>query len=130
MAGQNQYGGARFAKDVAGTTQQEVNLEIILEALNRPNARQEVADLINVFWATGQRKPQGSATEFNRQINNELGELPLPATALAGAKTAGLAALTHVRDAAERAWLGRRTNTLADLFVAPDSVAQIRAMAA
>jgi hypothetical protein len=41
-----------------------------------------------------------------------------------------LAALTHVRDAAERAWLGRRTSTLADLFVAPDSVEQIRAMAA
>jgi hypothetical protein len=48
---------------------------------------------------------------------------------LVRAKTAGLATLTHVRDAAERAWLGRRTSALADLFVAPFSVAQNRAMA-
>lgn len=39
----------------------------------------------------------------------------MPATAIAGAKTAGLAAVTHVRDAAERAWLGRRRNALAEL---------------
>jgi len=46
------------------------------------------------------------------------------------AKTGGLSALGVVRDRARRAWLGRGTSQLSDLFLAPDSVDQIRAIAA
>lgn len=38
--------------------------------------------------------------------------------------------LTHAGDASKRAWLGKNTGTLADMFVAPDSVERIAAIVA
>jgi hypothetical protein len=72
------------------------------------------------------RKPQGSATAFNQQISHELALPPISAELAAAAKTGGLSAFAAVRDRAKRAWLGRGTSTLADMFLAPDSVEQIR----
>jgi hypothetical protein len=131
VGGENQYGGARFAKDIAGTPQAETNLHAVVGATpNGPTAQPAVSDLVDILRATGMRKPQGSATEFNRQINSELSAPPLAATGLAGAKTLGLAAATQVGDNMRRAWLGRGTNSLAGLFLAPDSADQIRRLAA
>lgn len=77
--------------------------------------------------ATGMRKPQGSATEFNRQIADDLGAVPV---AIGGATTAGTALPRIAGDAVRRAWYGRGASRLADLFLAPDSVDQMRAIAA
>jgi hypothetical protein len=44
-------------------------------------------DLVNVLRATGMRKPPGSATEFNRQLNHELALPPISAEIAAAAKT-------------------------------------------
>jgi hypothetical protein len=41
-----------------------------------------------------------------------------------------LAVAARAKEQGQRAWLGRNTNTLADLFTAPDSVSQIRALLA
>jgi hypothetical protein len=76
------------------------------------------------------RKPQGSATEFNRQLNHELQFPPISAEVAAAAKAGGISGLAAIRDRAQRAWLGRGTSELSDLFLAPDSVDQIRAIAA
>jgi hypothetical protein len=136
VGGENQYGGARFAKDVAGTTQQQTNLDAVLGTVNRSSLPQpgpsamnrpaEVSDLLDVFRATGQRKPQGSATEFNRQMAADLSEAPLTSAAAGALRSGGTSIPLAVRDQVQRAWLGRNTNTLADLFTAPDSVARIR----
>lgn len=132
VGGENQYGGARFAKDIAGTPQAETNLNAVPGALRvgpwQPGGPppSELQNLVDVLRATGMRKPQGSATEFNRQINHELQLPPLSAEAAMAAKTGGLSALGAIRDRAKRAWLGRGTGTLADMFLAPDSAEQIR----
>ncbi|PJG53791.1 hypothetical protein CVM73_18925 [Bradyrhizobium forestalis] len=76
------------------------------------------------------RKPQGSATEFNRQITHDLSLPPVSAEIAAAAKSGGLSALTSVRDRIKRASLGRGTGQLADMFLAPDSVEQMRGVAA
>ena len=73
VGGENQYGGARFAKDIAGTSQAETNLHAVVGALpTGAVAQPSMQDLVDVLRATGMRKPQGSATEFNRQLNHEL----------------------------------------------------------
>ena len=45
-------------------------------------------DLVDVLRATGMRKPQGSATQFNRQITHDLSVVPISAEAAMAAKSA------------------------------------------
>lgn len=135
VGGENQYGGARFAKDIAGTPQAETNLNAVTDALrvgpNLPGGPppSDLQNLVEVLRATGMRKPQGSATAFNQQITHELQLPPISAELAAAAKSGGLSIPTGVRGRAKRAWLGRGTSTLADMFLAPDSVEQMRAIA-
>ncbi|MEZ0251711.1 MAG: hypothetical protein ACAH20_12285 [Methylobacteriaceae bacterium] len=125
VGGEAQGGGARFAKDIAGTEQQARNLDAVLEAIERPAARQAVADALDVFRATGTRKPQGSPTDFNQQIRETVGEMPLTAQAMTALRTGGASLLTQAGDGAKRAWLGRNSRTLAQILSAPESVEQI-----
>jgi hypothetical protein len=138
VGGENQYGGARFAKDIAGTPQAETNLNAVTDALRvgpwQPDGPppSSLQDLVEVLRATGMRKPQGSATAFNQQINKELSLPPVSLEAAAALKSGGLTIPTiptSVHDRARRAWLGRGTGQLADMFLAPDSVDQIRGVA-
>jgi hypothetical protein len=131
VGGENQYGGAGFAKDIAGRSQAETNLHAVVGALpTGAVAQPSMQDLVDVLRATGMRKPQGSATEFNRQLNHELALPPISAEIAAAAKTGGVSALPAIRDRAKRAWLGHGTSQLSELFLAPDSVDQIRTIAA
>ncbi len=60
-------------------------------------------DLVDVLRATGMRKPQGSATEFNRQLNHELALPPIGAEIAAAAKTDGVSAFVgHSRSSEAR----------------------------
>ncbi|MDA9406506.1 hypothetical protein [Bradyrhizobium sp. CCBAU 45384] len=134
VGGENQYGGARFAKEVAGTPQTETNLNAVIDALSvgpwQPGGPppSSMQDLVDVLRATGMRKPQGSATAFNQQITHDLEMAPLSAEAAAAVKSGGLSISTGVRDRMRRAWLGRGTGRLADMFLAPDSVEQMRGL--
>lgn len=125
VGGEAQGGGARFAKDIAGTEQQARNLDAVLEATGGPAARQPIADVLDVFRATGTRKPQGSPTDLNQQIREAVGEMPLTAQALTALRTGGASLLTQAGDGARRAWFGRNNATLAEILTAPDSVGRI-----
>ncbi|TXN21282.1 hypothetical protein [Methylobacterium sp. WL9] len=131
VGGEAQGGGAKFAKDIAGTDQQEANLGAVVGALpNSPDAPRSLVDLIENFRATGTRKPQGSPTDFNTQYRAEIGGETLPQQGLTALKTGGRSLLANAGDAARRAYLGRNNASLAELFVAPDSVQRIREIAA
>ncbi|CAO4149208.1 hypothetical protein LPLAFNJD_LOCUS2887 [Methylorubrum aminovorans] len=125
VGGEAQGGGARFAKDIAGTEQQARNLDAVLEATGGPAVRQPIADVLDVFRATGTRKPQGSPTDFNQQIREAVGEMPLTAQALTALRTGGASLLTQAGDGARRVWFGRNNRTLAEILTAPNSVEQI-----
>ena len=61
----------------------------------------------------------GCPTELSRQIADEL-----------GATTVGTAVPCIATDAVRRAWYGHGANRRAKLFLAPDSMDQMRAIAA
>ena len=86
---------------------------------------------VNSRWKnprlTGHFSAEINTTEFNRQIADDLGAVPL---AVGGATTVGTAVPRIATDAVRRAWYGRGANRLADLFLAPDSVDQMRAIGA
>jgi hypothetical protein len=66
-----------------------------------------IADVLDVFRSTGTRKPQGSPTDFNQQIREAVGEMPLTAQAMTALRTGGASLLTQAGDGARRAWFGR-----------------------
>lgn len=74
---------------------------------------------------TGTRKPQGSPTDFNQQIREAVGEMPLTAQAMTALRTGGASLLTQAGDGARRAWFGRNNRTLAEILAALDSVGRI-----
>ncbi|KQT84695.1 hypothetical protein ASG51_00960 [Methylobacterium sp. Leaf465] len=129
VGGEAQGGGARYAKDIAGTDQQAANLQAVLSALpNSPGARAAMEDLLQTLRATGQRKPQGSPTDFNAQYRAEIGAETLPQQASTALRTGGRSLLSNVGDATRRAYLGRNNERLAETFAAPDSVERLKAI--
>jgi hypothetical protein len=66
QGGANQFGGAKFAKVIAGNEQQRANLKAAVEAL--PNGAERwrgFEHLLDIMAATGTRQPKGSLTAFN-----------------------------------------------------------------
>lgn len=90
--------------------------------MNRPA---EVSDLLDVFRAIRMRKPQGSATEFNRLMAADLSDGSMTGPALDAARSGGLSVLSRVKEQGQRTWLGRNTNALAELFTSSDSDGRI-----
>ena len=136
VGGPNQWGGAKFAAQIAGNPIQEDTLRAALGALPRAgsgaNRVQQLDDLLNVFRATGQRKPQGSATTFNQQIADELGHQGVGAAAVQAAATGGLglpALFGRIAEAGRQHALNRNSDRVAQVLTAPDGVSQIAELA-
>jgi hypothetical protein len=67
QGGANQFSGAKFAKVIAGNSQQRENLRAAIEALpNGPARWQGFEHLLDIMAATGARQPKGSLTAFNQ----------------------------------------------------------------
>ncbi|QPC90016.1 hypothetical protein [Mesorhizobium sp. INR15] len=124
--GTHEYAGAKFRKDVAGNgTRQEV-LDAVLRSLPADKASVSMPELLDVLQATGRRKPVGSATEFNRATNADLGDASPTARAIAVATSLGRSLFTNAGDAVRRKAMRDGLGTLADMFIAPNSVDLIR----
>lgn len=124
--GSREFAGAKFNKDVAGNGQRRATLDAALGALPNNAAAQSTPGLLDVLQATGRRKPIGSATEFNRSLNAELGNASPLAKLFSTARTLGASFLTNAGDTVQRAALRNSLGTLADLFTDPRSVELIR----
>lgn len=125
--GVRDYAGAKFRKDVAGNdTRQEV-LDAVLRALPGGEvAADRMGELLDLLQATGRRKPIGSATEFNRTLNADLGDASPAARAIAVATSLGRSLFTNAGDAVRRKAMRDGVSALADMFIAPNSVDLIR----
>jgi hypothetical protein len=75
--GPNQYGGAKYAKTIAGNPEQAATLRAGVGTVGGPDAADELDTLLNVLRATGKRQPAGSMTAFNAEDLKGLG-LSLP----------------------------------------------------
>ncbi|TIN18945.1 MAG: hypothetical protein E5Y51_08050 [Mesorhizobium sp.] len=89
-------------------------------------AANRMGELLDVLQATGRRKPIGSATEFNRALNADLGDASPAARAIAVATSLGRSLFTNAGDAVRRKAMRDGVSTLADMFIAPNSVDLIR----
>lgn len=127
MEGGREFSGAKFHKSVAGNPQREETLNAVLNSLPGNSAAPQMTELLDVLQATGRRKPIGSATEFNRSINVELGDASPVARLFGLARSLGASFLTNAGDATKRAALRGNLDTLAQMFIDPQSVDLLRA---
>ncbi|MER8374424.1 hypothetical protein [Mesorhizobium sp. M1406] len=89
-------------------------------------AADRMPELLDVLQATGRRKQIGSATEFNRSMNADLGGAASPAgMAVNLVKSLGTS-VVKAGDVAKRAALRSNLKALADMFIDPQSVELIR----
>jgi hypothetical protein len=127
MEGGREFSGAKFHKSAAGNPQRQEVLDAVLNSLPGNSASPQMNELLDVLQATGRRKPIGSATEFNRSINVELGDAS-PVSRLFGlARSLGASFVTNAGDATRRAALRNNLDTLAEMFIDPQSVDILRA---
>lgn len=129
VAGENQFGGAKFAKALTGNPQQRANLEAAVRAL--PNGDQVWTGFdrfIDVVEATGKRQPIGSRTAFNAQ---DLKDLSGGRVTTEGMKLAAAPAkvLTKLGDTWDRWQMGRNMNELAGILTDPRSGPLLREIA-
>lgn len=126
QTGSREFAGAKFHKDVAGNdTRQEV-LDAVLREIPGGQAAVSMPELLDVLQATGRRKQIGSATEFNRSMNADLGGASSPSgLAIDLVRSLGTS-VTRAGDAVKRAALRSNLRALADMFIDPQSVELIR----
>lgn len=123
------FAGAKLHKDIAGNkTRQDVLDAVLREA--SPKAGVSMKDLLEVLHATGWRQPIGSRTAFNAAGQEALGSASPAAAVFDIVKSVGGSIINKAGDATKRAALRGNTKTLADMFIAPDSVELIRKAAA
>lgn len=128
MGGPNAWGGAKFASGIRGNSEQNQALREAINAVNGPGAAANFDRFLDVLEATGRRPNQGSMTEFNRQITDELksgGLLSGSAATLASPTKLGTAA----REAYENWRYGRNTEQLAALLTRQDAAEQLARIA-
>jgi hypothetical protein len=121
-AGENQFGGPKFASTIAGNKQQRDNLRTLVTETGGMQAWQGFEKFLDVAEAQGQRLPANSATSFNEMVKGELGVGPI---------SKGLTMLkpSNVVAWAENMQLGRNADTLAKMLTDPDSVAKLQELA-
>lgn len=128
QSGEAQWGGAKFATVLAANPQQRANLKAAIEALPGGAASWKGFEkMLEVLEAQGKRQPMGSATEFNRALNQDLqgggvGEI--------GALIASPGNwLTMASDIYKRYRHFFNTEYYARLFTSPDGVQQLQRLA-
>jgi hypothetical protein len=124
--GSREFAGAKFRKDIAGNAERNDVLHAILGQLPDQRAATAMPELLDVLQATGRRKPIGSATAFNDAANAELQQPSTLSQAANGVRTLGASFLANAGDAMKRAALRGNIQSLADLFIDPNSVDLVR----
>lgn len=118
--GANQWGGAKFASQIAGNPRQKDNLQALIESTGGRPAWVGFQNLLDVLEATGKRHAPGSQTAFNQQLAGELsagGLGAIPASIASPQK-----AMSLIGNAYDNFRFGKNTEEMARLLTDPRSV--------
>ncbi|MER8515551.1 hypothetical protein NKH47_21695 [Mesorhizobium sp. M1060] len=126
QSGSRETAGAKFHKSVAGNDERSALLDAVLRALPNNKAVASMPELLDVLQATMRRQGPGSATEPNRMITSELSAASPAAAVFDIVKSVGGSIINKAGDATKRAALHDGLETLADMFIGPNSIDLIR----
>ena len=123
QGGANQWGGAKFAAQIAGNPRQKDNLQALVESVSDRQTWNGFNRLLEVMEATGKRQAAGSQTAQNLGIGSELSSGGLLSAATAVPKPSLIA------DAYKSFRYGRNTEEMAKILTDPKSVELMRQLA-
>lgn len=127
VAGANQWGGAKFASQIAGNPAQRANLQALVESTSGKRAWAGFERMLEVFEAQGKRLAPGSNTARDLQTAENLA-----ATGLGGAPAAAASPLrmgTIVYDWYQNFRYGKNTAEMANILTDPKSIDLMRQLA-
>lgn len=129
-SGPNQYGGALFARNIAGNAEQGATLNAGLNQVDPTGALgSHWSDLVDALQATGRRERPGSMTAFNAEDQNALHAAPLAVRSL-GNLLDPLEYGRLINSGVGKMAYGRNIAALSDLMTTPDTTdALTRALA-
>lgn len=129
IPGPNAMGGAKYAAQLTGNSQQAQNLASAVRALPNGDTLADGFDrFLDVLRATGRRQNVGSRTAYNAE---ELRDMGLGGKAMAAIKLAGGGFVRlpgKVEQTMERWRLGRNLNQIGRMFSDPDAVPAFRGL--
>lgn len=118
VGGPNQFGGAKFAAQVAGNPQQNKNLAAVLRALpSGANKAEAVQNLLDTFSAQGTRQRPGSQTAFNEELQSTIGGQGGAVSKGAEMATQPMRLLHAFGDAFQRYRYGKNTSAMAKMLI-------------
>jgi hypothetical protein len=120
QGGANAFSGAKFAKVIAGNSQQRANLQAAIEAL--PNGQERwhgFEQLLDIMSATGTRQPKGSLTAFNALEVSSMSNSGLMDIATKGASPGKW--MSFANDTFKAWSLGRNLDQIARILTDPRS---------
>jgi hypothetical protein len=120
QGGANAFSGAKFAKMIAGNSQQRANLQAAIEAL--PNGQERwhgFEQLLDIMSATGTRQPKGSLTAFNALEVSSMSNSGLMDIATKGASPGKW--MSFANDTFKAWSLGRNLDQIARILTDPRS---------
>jgi hypothetical protein len=124
QSGPNQFGGAKFVKDITGNAAQKDNLKALVEASSGKGTWQGFNNMLEVLQAQGNRMPANSATSFNNILTQEMES---------GGKGAflkfPLSIPSSIRNGIQAWELTKNTEMLAKMLTDPQSVNQLKELA-
>lgn len=127
VGGANQWGGAKFAAQIAGNPAQEKNLAALIDSASGKGTYAGFRNFLEVMEAQGKRHAPGSMTEFNRQTAGALssaGAGAVPAAAVSPGR-----ASTLIYDWYQNFRYGKNTQEMAKILTDPDSVMLMKELA-
>jgi hypothetical protein len=125
QGGASHFSGAKFAKLIAGNSQQRANLQAAIEALPNGRARwQGFEQLLDIMSATGARQPKGSLTAFNELEVQSMSNSGLASLAAKGASPGKW--MSFANDTFKAWSLGRNLDQLARILTSPNSGQALR----
>lgn len=125
VKGGNEFGGAKFAAAITGNSKQAQNIRAAVESVGGKPALDGFNKFIQIMEAQGKRQPAGSATEFNKQITEELSRGGVTGNAATIAASPGKL-ITAISDFWARFQYGGNSKELAQIFTDPKSVDKMR----
>lgn len=126
-SGTNQWGGAKFASQVAGNPRQRENLRALIESSSDRTAWNGFNRLLEVLEAQGKRHAPGSQTAQNLRVEGQLsmgGAGALPATVASPNK-----AMSMIGEWYDNFRFGKNTEEMARILTDPNSVMLMRKLA-
>jgi hypothetical protein len=117
--GANQFGGAKFAAQIRGNSEQAASLDAAIRALPNGDVRaQGFGRFLDVLEATGQRFQKGSPTAFNQTMTQELES---GALVRRGLTTGGVGIFRDIGKRWDQYQLSGKTEAIAKLLTNSDA---------